>query len=393
MMMKRKFALSLICASVVALTGCDDDDKVIYKPDPETQAQLAALEKENSQLTDANQALEQELNDLKDNPPIKPYDFVTQCAAAGVHFDYVDPNGGDAEVKTTVSHAAAANDDCLSCHTYDGSGDTGVTPPHGDYGDCATCHEGHDGGTEPGGPSGEPTDPTFEQPAFAFGAVDGKTGASGSSYYGSGSYLNAQWLQAQLDAQVHNFRWKEAAEGETGATALAAACAMDNRQHMTEMFPDDGKAYVIEQKDNAIGAKLVATVNRFQEEGVDVETPNIATFGFGLKEIEGDYYASMFIGKNNTCYNMIMNGEARLSYYEYDPAQFTKTGLEEDSRNRGARILVTTDYTRTGLFGPDWATPVPGAGIGEEFKPEDLDWSQVGACNLTLKVESIIPLG
>lgn len=393
MMMKRKFALTLVCASMVALTGCSEDEKIVYKPDPELEAQLAALEKENGQLNDANLALEQELNDLKENPPIKPHDFASQCASVGIHFDYVDPNGGDTALSAPVSHVAAANDDCLSCHTYDGSGSSGVTPPHADYGDCASCHEGHSDGSEPGGPTGNPTDPSFIQPAFAPGAIDGKTGASGSAYYGSGSYLNAQWLKAQLDAQVHNFRWKEATEDESGVTDLNAACGLENRQHVTDMFPNDGKAYVIEQKDNAIGAKLVATVNRFQDEGMATETPNIATFGFGLKEIEGAYYANMFIGKNNTCYNIIMNGEARLSYYEYDPTQFTKTGLEENSRNRGARILVTTDYTRTGLYGPDWATPVPGAGIGETFKPEDLDWSQVGACNLTLKVESIIPLG
>ncbi|WP_028111801.1 bZIP transcription factor [Ferrimonas kyonanensis] len=398
-MKKKQLALSLVCASMVMLTGCNDDETV-YETSPEMWDKLEqleteneALEQQNEQLAEQNTALVAEVNYWKHNgSTVAPHDFTSQCAAIGIEFDYVDPNTPEAARVMAVS-AVAGGDDCLSCHTYDGSGDTGVTPPHGDYGDCAGCHEGHDGGTDPGGPSGEPTDPTYTQPSFAAGAVDGKTGASGASYYGSGSYLNAQWLQAQLDAQVHNYRWSEAADGDTGVSTLAAACALDNRQHMTQMFPEDGKAYVIESKENAIGAKLVATVNKFDDNGTQVETPNIATFGFGLKEIEGEYYTSMFIGKNNTCYNAIMNGEARLSYYEYDPTQFAKTGLEEESRNRGARIIVSTDYTRTGLFAPDWATPVPGLGAGETFKPEDVDWNAVGACNLTFKVESIIPLG
>ncbi|TKB54313.1 hypothetical protein [Ferrimonas aestuarii] len=395
-MMKKKFALSLVCASMVALTGCSDDETTVYQDTPETLAKVESLEKQNGELdakndelTEQNTVLLAEIEELKENGNVKPYNFVTQCATVDINFDYVDPN---AEESASVVTLAAEEQDCLSCHSYDADGGpAGVVVPHGDMGSCDTCHEGHsDGGGEP--LPEDPTDPTYEQPTFA-GGVDGKTGASGYSYYGSGSYLSADWLVAQINKKVHNYRWKEAADGETSVTELAAACGLDNREHMVDMFPSDGKAYVIEEKSNNNGASMVSTVNKFVDEGVNVETPNIAVFGYGLKKQGDDYYVTMSIGKNNSCYNMIMNGEARLQYYEYDPTQFEKTGLETPSRNRGARIIATTDYVGTALKQADWVTPVPGLDAGQDFNPVDVDWSQVGSCSLSLKVESIIPLG
>uniref|UniRef100_E6XHA3 Putative diheme cytochrome c n=1 Tax=Shewanella putrefaciens (strain 200) TaxID=399804 RepID=E6XHA3_SHEP2 len=395
--MKKKFTLSLLCASMVVLTGCKDEE-VIFKTSPEVENQLQQYKVQNdaltrantqllainTQLTSTNNTLKTEIEDLKNNPIVKPYDFASQCKMEGIEFDYVNPNSPTTSTQSLSINMTATTEDCTSCHNAQ------INPgPHPEFGNCANCHDGHNGnGTLP--PSGGPTDPTFNQPEFAAGAIDGKTGASGASFYTPGSYLNAEWLKKQLDAQFNIYRWKEVTTG--GVTKLASACGLDNRQHMMDMFPNDGKAYEIEHKYNAIGAKLVATVNKFEEEGVKVQTPNIATFGYGLKEIDGSYFVTMNIMKTNTCYNAIMNGEARLSYYEYDPAALEKTGLEVPSRNRGARIITKTDYKQTSLIDLN-RQPLPGFGTGEEFTPTDVNWDSVGSCSLYLKVENIIPLG
>jgi hypothetical protein len=398
--MKNRLLMMLVCSPLVLMTGCGED--TVNETSQEVLDELALLKTDNSELSVKNSkladekvklaedkaALLLEVGDLKDGM-LAPYDFTTQCASIDVDFDYLNPNAKEV-VQVAKSNVGLTGESCLSCHTYDGSGYAGVIPPHTDYGDCAGCHAPHT--TTPGDLVGSPTDPTHEQPVFKPGAIDGKTGASGLSYYSTGSYLNAEWLVAAVSSKIQNYRWAEAAE-DVGVTTLAQACVVENREHMKNMFPNDGKAYMVESAGNYAGAKLIATVNKYVENGVMVETPNVATFGWGVKNIDGEYFSSVFIGKNNTCFNAIMNGNARLSFYEYDETQFTKTGFEEDSRNRGARLIVTTDYTRTGLFADDWATPVPGAGIGEAFAPEDIDWNQVGACNITFKVEKIIPLG
>lgn len=390
MMMNKKFALSLVCASMVILTGCEDEE-IIFKTPPEVQNQLQqyktqneALTNANTQLTNANMSLKAEIEELKNNPIIKPYDFASQCKTVGIDFDYVNPNSPDDKTDHAPVKRVAATTDCTSCHNAQSSN----PGPHPQYGNCAQCHTNPHDTTPP--PSGGPNDPTFDQPSFMAGAVDGKTGASGSTFYTPGSYLNAEWLKKQLDAQFNIYRWIPVEAG--GVTQLAAACQLAKREHMVDMYPNDGKAYEIEHKYNALGAKLVATVNKFEEQGVQVQTPNIATFGYGLKEIDGAYFVTMNIMKNNTCYNAIMNGEARLSYYEYDPAAFEKTGLELPSRNRGARIITKTDYKQTSLSDPN-RQPIPGFSAGEDFKPADVNWDNVGSCSLTLKVESIIPLG
>ncbi|MEZ9196907.1 hypothetical protein [Shewanella sp. 10N.286.54.B9] len=398
-MIKKKFALSVVCASMVALTGCSDDETTVYQDTPETLAKVQALESENATLETQNTDLSEQNVELVAEVAYwkeqegEPYNLVTQCATADIHFDFVDPNSDEAQASASIM--ATGGDDCMSCHNYTDGGESGVIPPHSDLGDCANCHDGHsDGGEEP--IVGNPTDPTFTQPTFNYGVRDGKTGASGPTWYTPGSYLNADWLVKAINKQVYNYRWTEAnaEEGQTGVTELAAACGLENREHMTEMFPNDGKAYVIEEKKNNNGTQLFATVNKFEDNGEQVETPNIAVFGWSMDKDEttGDYYATGTISANNTCQNIIMNGEARLTYYEYDPTQFTKTGLEEPSRNRGARILLSTDYVGTQLI-ENYPSAMPGFETGTDFKPEDVEWDRVAWCGLKMKVESIIPLG
>ena len=64
-------------------------------------------------------------------------------------------------------------------------------------------------------------------------------------------------------------------------------------------------------------------------------TPNVTIFDYGIKlEDEGNYYVSMSIGKNNTCYNAVTEGETRLAYFEYSPmfsAKFERNTLKYNS--------------------------------------------------------------
>ncbi|MCL1092707.1 hypothetical protein [Shewanella kaireitica] len=390
--MKNKFKLSLLCVSILALTGCNDDDNTDTSG---LEAQIAALETQNAELTSSNESLTESNNALQsDNTGLQAKaisyisNFSEQCAEAGVKFDYVDPNAPVSSANATPSYMikAAEEADCLSCHTYEAP----VKVPHADYGaTCSQCHDNPHNEETPVDP-GNPTDPTFTQPEKTDTLVDGKTGASGSFYYTPASYLNADYLATRLSGSTHNFEWAEGTDEAPGVDNLAAACQLEDRQHIKAMFPTDGKSYSLNGFSNQMGAKLISTVNKFTDEETNeiVETANIAIFGYGMKKEGDDYTVSMSIGKNNTCYNAIMNGEARMSYYEYDPMLSVK-----HERNQGARILGTIDYTKTALKSFDWVTEVPGLGAGSSFTPDQVDWTKVGACSLVFKVDSIIPLG
>ncbi|GIU04719.1 hypothetical protein TUM4261_05460 [Shewanella sp. c952] len=388
--MKNKFKLSLLCVSILALTGCNDDDNTDTSG---LEAQIATLETQNSELTSSNKTLTENNDALTaDNTGLQAKavsyisNFSQQCAEAGVKFDYVDPNAPIVAASATPSYMvkAAEEADCLSCHTYEAP----VEVPHADYG--ATCSQCHDNPHLEEAPiEGKPTDPTFTQPNPSPTLVDGKTGASGSFYYTPASYLNADYLASRLSGSVHNFEWAEATDEAPGVDNLAAACQLEDREHIKAMFPTDGKSYSLNGFSNQMGAKLISTVNKFTDEETNeiVETANIAIFGYGMKKEGDDYTVSMSIGKNNTCYNAVMNGEARMSYYEYDPMLSVK-----HERNQGARILATLDYTKTALK-QGWSTVLPGFGAGENFTPAQVNWEDVGSCSLVFKVDSIIPLG
>ncbi|QLE86985.1 hypothetical protein FLM48_19060 [Shewanella sp. Scap07] len=390
--MNNKYKLSVICLAVLALTGCNDDDNTdtsgLESQIAELEASNAALNSANDTLTAENESLTADNSGLQAKAESYISNFSEQCAEAGVSFDYIDPNAPVSEENVTTQFMAKAADetDCMSCHTYEEP----IKVPHTDYGaSCAQCHDNPHVDVPPVDP-GNPTDPTFPQPDKPDSLVDGKTGASGSFYYSPASYLNADYLASRLNGSIHNYEWAASTDEEPGVDTLAAACQLEGREHIKEMFPTDGKSYSLNAFSNQMGAKVIATVNKFIDDETNelVETPNVAIFGYGMKKEGDEYTVSMSIGKNNTCYNAVMNGDARLSYYEYDPMLSVK-----HERNQGARILGTLDYTKTSLKGFDWVTEVPGLGAGTSFTPEQVDWTKVGACSLVFKVEGIIPLG
>ncbi|WP_144210895.1 hypothetical protein [Shewanella donghaensis] len=396
--MKNKFKLSVLCIAVLGLTACSDDDtdtsgletqiKQLEEQNAELNTTNETLSSTNESLVADNASLVTQTDKLQEKAVSYISTFSAQCAEEGAIFDYIDPNAPAEETPQVATFASAmASEDCMSCHNYEGSDPANV--PHGDYGVCSNCHESPHDETPPVDP-GNPQEPTFPQPEGDDSKVDGKTGASGAFYYNAGSFLNADYLAQRLNGSIYNYEWKEVSDG-SGAKTLKTACGLQNREYMADMFPADGKEYQLSAISNQMGAKLVSTVNKFtdDETAEEVETPNIAIFGYGMKlEDDGNYYVSMSIGKNNTCYNVINDGEARLSYYEYSPMLSAKF-----ERNMGARILGTVDFTRTALKKSDWVTEVPGLGAGETFTPSDVDWTAVGACSLVIKVDGIIPLG
>ncbi|MBY5990885.1 hypothetical protein [Ferrimonas balearica] len=422
--MKKVFVMSVVCASVLAVTGCSDDTE--YVQDPAQQELIDQLTAQNAQLESDKSALESDNAALQTKAESYISRFPEQCAEIGVAFDYVDPNAPAEAASVALVRAMSSQildptpGSCASCHGYEGednSGKVGAPAPHGAFGNaetsCDTCHatdepDSHYGDAyllahtdyDPGGPSEpmDPTDPTFDQPTFGGSVVDGKTGASGPSYYGSGSYLNADYLAERINGKVYNAEWALAdkEEGEEGVTTLTAACQLEGRESVLAMFPDDGQEYVLNQFGNQIGTKTVVTVSKYTDEltGEEHQVPNVAVFGYGLRKEGDSYFASMSINHNNTCYNAVMNGDVRLNYYEYEPMNSLKVGPNDDARNRGARILGTVDLEKTLLANAYWdfGNPVYGGSAGA-IDPKAVDWTTVGSCSLVIKVDGIIPLG
>lgn len=392
-MMKKVLMMSAVCAAVLAVTGCNEDTE--YKADPAQQEQIDKLMVENEALAKSNASLEADNAKLTEQTSSFISNFNEQCASIGVEFDYVAPED-DYRGSSISSFAAAAEEQsCNDCHSV--GNDLGAPVPHNEDVACDSCHD--DPHVESGPIEGNPTDPTFEQPAFAPGAVDGETGASGPTYYTSGSYLNADFLVEQGNKSVTRYEWSTPGEDDASFTTLAQACQAVGREHVSDMFPNDGNAYALTSKSNSLAAKSVATVSMYDDQFNKIDTPyaNVAVFGFAIKkEADGSgYFTDMFINKNNTCHNAIMNGEARLEWYEYDPTQSVKVDLTQPARNRGARIIVETDYERTQLKDFYWSGDIVGGDSGVAVTPENYqaNFDQIGSCKLYFKVKSIIPLG
>ncbi|WP_067659581.1 hypothetical protein [Ferrimonas marina] len=380
MMMKKTFALSLTCVAVLGLSACSSDDH----DDSALKAEIERLQGENAALVENNEALQEKAEGYIST-------FPQQCAEAGIDFDYVDPNlpVTNAYGQTVrFDTAAPRGNDCAACHTGgayapdDAKHDNELTQS----GDCASCHTNPHDDESPVDP-GDPQDPTLPIDPSKPDAI---SGASGAPFYESSSYLNADYLAQRLSGMFDHYQWVEAEEG--GVTELAQACELEGRQHIEAMFPNDGKAYSLNKYSNQMGVKTVVTVNKVDRatgEALDEELPNTAIFGYNLiKGDDGVYRTNMNImGNNLTCYNMVMNGDVRFHYYEYDHSNSDKAG-----RNQGARLLGTLDYKATSLGGLDYQ-PIPGFGAGEDFDPADVNWDQVGLCTLSTEIHTIAPLG
>ncbi|NKF49216.1 hypothetical protein G3R49_01315 [Shewanella sp. WXL01] len=411
-MMKNTFKLSLVCASIFALSACGSDDtdttyleeqiQTLEQQNAKLEKEKAAVQEESDKYRDENAELVASNNQLQDKAVGYISNFQDQCAEAGVSFDYENPNPDNPYVNNgNTPEMMVASSSLVGVF-----GAPEIPVDHNVGKDCTTCHsDGHDQGmacdschnhasTDPDpepdpDPSvpGEPGKPTHP----ADGNWDGLTGASGPNtfYYNAdgASFVNAEFLESRLGKMNTFYEWKESADG---VSDIKQACGLPNREHITHKFPTDGKSYKLAEYSNFKGAATFITQR--EENGESIASA--ATFGPGMhKGEDGEYYVTLSIGKNNTCVNLVNNNAGEIHYYEFDTRSSVKKGSPDmGARNAGARIQVSTDYHETVLKGPDWSTPVYGAD-GQPFAPADVDWNTVGACSLTLKVETIYPLG
>ncbi|NKF49214.1 hypothetical protein G3R49_01305 [Shewanella sp. WXL01] len=420
-MMKNTFKLSLVCASIFALTACGSDDtdttyleeqiQTLEAQNEKLAKEKASVQAESDQYRDQAAELAATNNQLQEKAVGYISNFQEQCAEVGVNFDYENPNPDNPYINNgktpdmlralsalpaaampsqPADHEGRDNNTCTGCHS--------AQAPDQHFGEnCTSCHTVAEPGPDPEpepepdpGAPGVATHPEGATDGDGWAAFDAYTGASAGTFYyakDNASFLNAEYLNTRFGKMNTFYEWKESSNGTSD---VKTACGMPNREHITTMFPDDGKSYELSEYSNFKGAATFITQR--EENGESIASA--ATFGPGMhKGEDGEFYVTMLITKNNTCKNLVNNNKGEIHYYEFDTRSNVKLGSPDlGARNAGARIQVSTDYAESELRSFDWFTPVYG-GNGQTFDPTTVDWNTVGACSLSLKVEVIYPLG
>lgn len=153
------------------------------------------------------------------------------------------------------------------------------------------------------------------------------TGGSGNVIYNS--IDTYEELSFRMGLKYAEYYWE--LDEENGVTTLAEAAALEDAKYMTDLFPNDGKAYSIKSFKNAIGSKIFYTTDK---EGYG----DACVIGGAPIVKEGDDYfltvGWMTAGNNTT--NLINNGKGSMLYYEFDYSQKDKSG--PGTRNYGCRV-------------------------------------------------------
>lgn len=191
----------------------------------------------------------------------------------------------------------------------------------------------------------DPNESLYEkETAPSDGQGDVISGASGGDYYpasGGGSYYTLERMYERANLQYYIYSWEEtSAENEnvgTGATTLQQAVKLENAEHITDMFPNDGKEYVIAEAHNAVATKTLIT-----SDGTDY---NVAVYGMGAVKEDNKYYFSGAITMKPTLKNLVKTGEGKIIMYEYNPTSTDKTG--PGNRNYGCRVDVKLDFAKS----------------------------------------------
>lgn len=273
----------------------------------------------------------------------------------------------------------------------------------GDGSTCSSCPAGSDG-TATAQPTTfaeqlktagidftyeDPNAPIYEtEPTPAEGEIDVVTGASGEdTYYDPeadelGSYQTLDWMIERSNLKYYEYFWTEAAadsatsgsEVVPSATTLEEAAALPGAEHMTELFPNDGKSYVVDSFSNYVATKTLVT---HDAEG----NPAVAVYGMvGQKTEAGEYVIAGWTGGKKTVENLIANGEGIILMYEYDFTSPDKMGA--GTRNYGCRLNVHLDYANSKLNG---YLPVE--------QGMDLSEQTVSGLSVQLVVDSMYTLG
>lgn len=210
---------------------------------------------------------------------ITPITFAQQCEAEGIDFTYEDPNAA-----YYIPEALPSNTDDIDLE-LGGSTDA----------------------------AGNPADNESET---------------------SSSYYTIDYAMSRLTTYWTTYTWAEAAADDTAtASTIAEAATLENAKYVTDLFPNDGKEYVIEsQRGWPYAAVSYSTVD---EDG----TPRVSTAIPGARKGEdGIWRMTGYITMKDMVYNMVRTGEAMALLYEWHP---------EASACYGGRLALEVDFDAT----------------------------------------------
>ena len=210
---------------------------------------------------------------------IAPITFAQQCEAEGIDFTYEDPNAA-----YYIPEALPSNTDDIDLE-LGGSTDA----------------------------AGNPADNESET---------------------SSSYYTIDYAMSRLTTYWMTYTWAEAAADDTEtASTIAEAAQLDNAKYVTDLFPNDGKEYVIEVKRGwPYAAVSYSTVD---EDG----TPRVSTAIPGARKgDDGIWRMTGYITMKEMTYNMVRTGEAMALLYEWHA---------DEGLCYGGRLALEVDFEET----------------------------------------------
>lgn len=181
---------------------------------------------------------------------------------------------------------------------------------------------------------------TYVDPNPDFTKTEGHKGDGSITTGGSGkvayeSIDSCEELQYRMGLKYTEYYWE--ADDKDGVTTIKEAAALEDAKYMTELFPNDGKAYSIKSFSNAIGTKAVYSA--------DIgDIPCLAVIGgFGMTKEGDDFYLSTsWLTAGNTTTALLNTGKGSVLYYEYNYASKDKSG--PGTRNYGCKINFEIDF-------------------------------------------------
>ena len=224
---------------------------------------------------------------------IAPITFAQQCEAEGIDFTYVDPN------------AAYYTPEALPSNTDDIDLELG-------------------GSTDA---AGNPADNESET---------------------SSSYYTIDYAMSRLTTRWLTYTWAEPGKDDTEtASTIAEAAQLDNAEYVTDLFPNDGKEYVIEVKSGyPYAAVSYSTVDVDGAPRVSTAIPDATSKGD-----DGIWRITDIFTMKEMAYNMVRTGETVALLYEWHA---------DEGLCYGGRLALEVDFEETyaALTGADGLTQV-----------------------------------
>ena len=175
-----------------------------------------------------------------------------------------------------------------------------------------------------------PTDGDYD---LEVGASSGHESASTTSH----SYYTFDFAMSRINTYWQNYNWKEAEDEEvgTGAKTLAEAAKLTNAKYVSEIFPNDGKEYVIENTRGwCYASTSFATVDADGSPRISEAIPSAS------KGEDGTWNINLFSAPKTLNENLVRTGECMLLLYEYH---------QDEGYCNGGRIVCEVDFEATTL--------------------------------------------